>query len=151
VANIFRYRIRNGWSAFVEELRAFWATHKQTAVAALVLFMAYPSLTSQAFTMFQCMPNPVAGVRYLEVDLAVSCDSATHALASTLAWAVIGLLCGGLPALFAWWLYKHEDAVRAGTNTAFFRTFGFLYQGESLLEVGGGRWLAPIMARFLHR
>ena len=147
VVYIVGYTSTRGVRVMVAELRAFWATRRQIAVAALVLFMAYPSLTSQAFTMFACKQEAIAGVHYLEVDLAVSCDTPVHALAATLAWVTIGLLCAGLPAIFAYWLRKHDVLVKEGPGNSFFATFGFLYQGYKTDVWYYYSWEALVMAR----
>ncbi|RYE85571.1 MAG: hypothetical protein EOO65_00070 [Methanosarcinales archaeon] len=87
------------------------------------------TLLLQSFSMFACRPERIAGVKYLDADLSISCDSAAHKLMTTIAWVCVGLLVGGLPALFAWWLYRHEREVQRGSSSAFFASFGFLYQG----------------------
>jgi len=114
---------------FVAELKAFWRSQKPLAVGTLVLFMAYPSMTAQAFTMFPCRPEAIGGVHYLVADIGVSCDTTQHALGLSFSWAVVFFLCAGMPLAFVWWLWRHDTQVRAGASSNFFRLFGFLYQG----------------------
>jgi hypothetical protein len=147
ITQVVTVNVARGLEVVSQELRAFWHTHRPIAVAALVLFMAYPSITSQAFTIFACKPETIAGVHYMELDLDVSCDTTAHALAVTLSSILIGLLCGGLPIVFTFWLYRNQKSVRLGPHSHFFETFGFLYQGYKVDKWYHYSWEALIMIR----
>jgi uncharacterized membrane protein YhaH (DUF805 family) len=130
VVHITLFKHDGGWLATWLRVLTWWEKRKWLSVLLLVLFMTYPSLTREAFTMFQCMSDTIGGVHYLELDLSISCDDPEHAVGSLFAWLVIFLFCAGLPCFFTWWLVRHETLIKLGSGKGlFYAGFGFLYQG----------------------
>jgi hypothetical protein len=69
----------------------------------------------------------VDGVRYLDADLFVKCDSSEHQWYQTFAWGMVVVFPVGLPIIYFIMLYPHRHHIAIG-DTHHIKHLSFFYQ-----------------------
>ena len=111
------------------KLREYWSSRGFIGPALFVMFLMYNGMSSTVATMFQCRPEEIDGVVYLEADLQVQCYNAAH-IGGMVVAAIVGLLFNiGFPVGLYLFLRKREKRL---SDPDVFARLGFLYQGYSM-------------------
>jgi hypothetical protein len=130
------------------ELLRLWQSGRFVSILLFCFFLLYPSITNEAVSVFRCMSAPIAGTRYLEADLSVSCDDNKHQLGRILAGIIIALFVAGLPALFAVFLWWNRRLVQQGGKAeGFWSKFSFLLQGLKVHRITAYAYESFVMIR----
>ena len=109
------YRIamlRNGHSTLAKRM----ARNKHLAVGLFLLFMVYSSVSYTIFQTFVCDPLD-SGITYLRADYDLVCWTRTHYACMTYAGLMIVVYPVGIPAVFAWALFKNRDSIKSVAET----------------------------------
>ncbi|RYE99726.1 MAG: hypothetical protein EOO41_00635 [Methanobacteriota archaeon] len=113
------------------------------APAVVVLYTTYPLLVTQTLRALNCRAQPVAGVRYLVVDLSVPCGTSAHTIVVAVAAVILALFGAGIPALIVCLLRRRRLRLHEEESVA---QFGFLYSGYDVAR-GMYWWEALVLAR----
>merc|ERR1719326_1759032 len=101
-------------------------------------FVLYPLITNTAFEAFDCYrfrdrasdgssAELLVGT-FLKADVALTCDSAEHAHAKTLAYTAIGLYSVGIPLGTALALFSARRAIWTGRPSSLARALAFAHR-----------------------
>lgn len=85
---------------------------RYASVVLFVLFLVYSSISHTIFQAF--VPHKLDnGIQYLRADYRVIYDSGEHRAFMVYAAAMAIVYPIGIPATFAWWLWRHRDVLMA--------------------------------------
>lgn len=89
---------------------------KHLSLAIFILFFVYASVSRDIFLVFSCetLDN---GVSYLRADYGLKCSSGRHAAYRVYAGLMAVLYPLGIPALFGWWLWRNQGALRSPSRS----------------------------------
>ena len=97
-------------------------------VILLVMFLAFPMVSSLAFRAFSCEEFDF-GARYLRADYSLDCnDEDAYRPVRRVAWTAIVLYPVAMPAVILLMLYAARNAIRTGQKTALSRALNFLHE-----------------------
>ena len=105
--------LRNGHSILAKRV----ARNKHLAVGLFLLFMVYSSVSYTIFQTFACDPLD-SGVIYLRADYDLVCWTRAHVGYMTYAGFMILVYPVGIPAVFAWVLFKYRKSITRVAETA---------------------------------
>lgn len=111
------------------EARAYFAQQGYLAPIIFVLGLGYTTLTTNSFSQFDCFSYSFGGKVYLSRDVSIVCYEGMHNLLRLVAGFAIFAFGGGLPALFAYILWRSKGTLK---SKATFSRFGQLYDGYSI-------------------
>ncbi|CAN0279849.1 unnamed protein product [Ascophyllum nodosum] len=92
------------------------ARNKHLSVGLFLLFMVYSSVSYTIFQTFVCDLLD-SGVTYLRADYDLVCWTRTHIGFMTYAGLMVLVYPVGIPAVFAWALFKNRDSIKGVAET----------------------------------
>ena len=87
------------------------ARNKHLSVGLFLLFVVYSSVSYTIFQTFVC-DSLDSGVAYLRADYDLVCGTRTHVGFMTYAGFMVLVYPVGIPAVFAWALFKNRDSIK---------------------------------------
>eukprot|EP00618_Florenciella_parvula_P033440 CAMPEP_0119507272 /NCGR_PEP_ID=MMETSP1344-20130328/27222_1 /TAXON_ID=236787 /ORGANISM="Florenciella parvula, Strain CCMP2471" /LENGTH=175 /DNA_ID=CAMNT_0007543895 /DNA_START=144 /DNA_END=668 /DNA_ORIENTATION=+ len=84
--------------------------HSALRWSIILAFLVLPSTSLTIFRTFYCVEMP-SGERFLEADLAISCDRSDRGVQLVYSWLMILIYPLGIPASFFVVLYRQRDVI----------------------------------------
>ena len=99
---------------------------KMFRAMSMILFVAYPSISTKIFRLFQC--TRVEGVYYLTVDMRLQCYTREWTGYALYGGVMLALYVIGLPLGTFAVLYRHRSKLFGPGSEKTLARFGFLYE-----------------------